>query len=87
MVYIEDFDSFAQRVEALLRRDPSKFRYTIKYRNSDSKLVMKATDDELCIKYKTDRSADIQNLGRLTGALVRAMTTDAASHKRTRVDS
>ena len=40
-------------------------RYTVKYRHSDGKLVLKATDDIVCLKYKTDQLPDVKKMERL----------------------
>jgi signal recognition particle subunit SRP9 len=74
MVYVEDFDEFMSRVESLYRSDPSRFRYTVKIRQSDNKLVLKATDDETCLKYRAGAAGDTKRVERMNGFLMRLMT-------------
>lgn len=42
--------------------DPENTRYLVKYRHVDAKLVLKVTDDKVCLKYKTDQSQDVKKM-------------------------
>lgn len=64
-MYIEEFESFQQQAEELYKSRPLETRYTIKYRHTDGKLVLKVTDDVVCLKYKTDQHTDLKKLERL----------------------
>ena len=35
-------------------------RYTVKYRHTDGKVVLKVTDDTTCLKFKTDQAQDVK---------------------------
>jgi hypothetical protein len=42
--------------------DPENTRYLVKYRHVDAKLVLKVTDDKVCLKYRTDQSQDLKKM-------------------------
>ncbi|CAI6004156.1 unnamed protein product [Closterium sp. NIES-65] len=73
MVYVDTWDEFAEKAEVLFRADPSKFRYVSKYRHCDGKLVLKATDDRVCIKFRTDQAQDAKKMERLNNLLFTLM--------------
>ncbi|CAI5519256.1 unnamed protein product, partial [Closterium sp. Naga37s-1] len=49
------------------------FRYVSKYRHCDGKLVLKATDDRVCIKFRTDQAQDAKKMERLNNLLFTLM--------------
>ncbi|KAI5666981.1 hypothetical protein M9H77_16834 [Catharanthus roseus] len=66
MVYITSWDDFVEKSVQLFRADPEKqTRYSIKYRHSDGKLVLKVTDNKECIKFKTDQAQDAKKMEKL----------------------
>ncbi|KAL6626005.1 signal recognition particle, SRP9/SRP14 subunit [Neocallimastix californiae] len=73
MVYIDDWDTFKKAVEELYMASPLKTRYLVKYRNVDTKLVLKVTDGPTCIKYKTEYASDIKKLEKLNRSLLKKM--------------
>eukprot|EP00877_Chromochloris_zofingiensis_P003379 jgi/Chrzof1/13041/Cz07g17200.t1 len=64
-MYVQDWESFYQQAEELYRRRPLETRYCIKYRHQEGQLVLKVTDDVVCLKYKTDQQVDIKRMERL----------------------
>ncbi|OUM64894.1 hypothetical protein PIROE2DRAFT_8204, partial [Piromyces sp. E2] len=48
-------------------------RYLVKYRNVDTKLVLKVTDGPTCIKYKTEYASDIKKMEKLNRSLLKKM--------------
>lgn len=44
-MFVEDWDTFMERSEALYRSQPLRTRYVLKYRHCDGKLILKVTDD------------------------------------------
>jgi len=74
MVYITNFEEFQEACEKLYLQNPKKVRYVVKYRNKDSKIVLKVTNDQVCIKYKTDQSGDIKKVEKFNNLLFRLMT-------------
>lgn len=65
-MYIEDFEVFYEQAVELYKARPLETRYTIKFRHSEGKLVLKVTDDRTCLKYKTDQQSDLRKLERIT---------------------
>ncbi|KAK9823364.1 hypothetical protein WJX72_002222 [[Myrmecia] bisecta] len=76
-MYIEDWDSFAQQAEALYRSDPIRTRYVMKYRHCDKKLVLKVTDDKVCLQYATDQAADLKRVEKLNNLFFALMARGA----------
>jgi len=56
MVYIKSWTEYQTQAEKLYEQQPDRTRYCVKYRAADSSLVLKVTDDNLCLKYKTQSS-------------------------------
>eukprot|EP00271_Cylindrocystis_brebissonii_P009355 TRINITY_DN24149_c0_g1_i1.p3 TRINITY_DN24149_c0_g1~~TRINITY_DN24149_c0_g1_i1.p3 ORF type:complete len:106 (+),score=30.77 TRINITY_DN24149_c0_g1_i1:599-916(+) len=65
MVYIEVWDEFAEKAELLFRANPARFRYTMKYRHKEGVLALKATDDRVCLQFKTDQAQDAKKMEKL----------------------
>uniref|UniRef100_A0A6S8A899 Signal recognition particle 9 kDa protein n=1 Tax=Aplanochytrium stocchinoi TaxID=215587 RepID=A0A6S8A899_9STRA len=64
-MYIDRWDEFSYRAKELFVSQPEKVRYTFKYRHVDSSLVLKVTDNRVCLKYKTDKLADVNKMDKL----------------------
>ena len=45
----------------------------MKYRHVDGKLVLKVTDDRVCLKYLANYSQDVKKIDKLSGQLMRHM--------------
>eukprot|EP00741_Cyanophora_paradoxa_P007339 tig00001107_g7099.t1 len=75
MVYIESWDEFAAEAEKLYAARPAETRYCIKYRHCDAKLVLKVTDDKVCLKYRTDQAQDLKKIEKLNNRWFQ-MTTE-----------
>jgi signal recognition particle subunit SRP9 len=73
-MYLETLESFMAQAEDLYRANPSRCRYTLKYRDGDGKLVAKMTDNVTCLKFKTDRQADLKKLEQLNNRLFDLMS-------------
>ncbi|KIM29065.1 hypothetical protein M408DRAFT_31935, partial [Serendipita vermifera MAFF 305830] len=56
MVYIKSWTEYQAEAEKLYEQQPERTRYCVKYRAADGSLVLKVTDDNLCLKYKTQSS-------------------------------
>ena len=50
MVYVESWAEFAEGAQRIFAANPGATRYTIKYRHTEGKLVLKVTDDVACLK-------------------------------------
>lgn len=73
-MYLETLESFMTQAEDLYRANPLRCRYTLKYRDSDGNLVAKMTDNATCLKYKTDKQADLKKLEGLHNKLFDLMS-------------
>lgn len=73
MVYIENWDDFQERSIVLFRSDPVATRYVMKYRHCDGKLVLKVTDDRVCLKFKTDQAQDLRKMEKLNNTFFSMM--------------
>ena len=40
-------------------------RYVMRYRHCDGKLILKVTDDRVCLKFQTDQQTDVKKMERL----------------------
>ncbi|XP_020894832.1 signal recognition particle 9 kDa protein [Exaiptasia diaphana] len=75
MVYFDSWDEFAKAVEQLYFAEPNKFRFVIKYRHCDGKVVIKGTDDNMCLKYRTEQQQDLKKFEKLNSVLMRHMAS------------
>ena len=66
MVNFKTFDEFFSQAQALYKRDPTNTRYTFKFRPKDQRLVLKVTDDRVCLKFKTDQQSDVKSLEKIS---------------------
>ncbi|KAF2071417.1 hypothetical protein CYY_007261 [Polysphondylium violaceum] len=64
-MYIADWDEFFDKSEQLYRSDPSKTRFSFKYRHVDAKVVLKVTNDRVNLKYQTDKENDFKRIDQL----------------------
>ncbi|XP_046355884.1 signal recognition particle 9 kDa protein-like [Haliotis rubra] len=75
MTYFNTWEEFAKATERLYINDPSRCRFVIKYRHSEGKLVLKMTDDRVCLQFKTEQAQDVKKLEKLTSQLMRHMAS------------
>ncbi|XP_048590222.1 signal recognition particle 9 kDa protein [Nematostella vectensis] len=73
MVYFDSWDEFSKAAEQLYLAEPNKFRFVLKYRHCDGKLVIKGTDDSVCLKYRTEQQQDLKKFEKLNSVLMRHM--------------
>ncbi|EIE26874.1 signal recognition particle, SRP9 subunit, partial [Coccomyxa subellipsoidea C-169] len=64
-MFIEDWHSFYEQAQQLYRTDPLRTRYVLKYSHSSGKVVLKVTDDRVCLQYQTDQLADVKKVEKL----------------------
>eukprot|EP01102_Stenamoeba_stenopodia_P005752 TRINITY_DN16482_c0_g1_i1.p1 TRINITY_DN16482_c0_g1~~TRINITY_DN16482_c0_g1_i1.p1 ORF type:complete len:104 (-),score=34.00 TRINITY_DN16482_c0_g1_i1:123-434(-) len=74
-MYIKSWDDFYAAAEKLYLSNPLKTRYVIKYRNVDRALVLKVTDDQVCVKFKTDQAQDAKKMEKLNNLFMKYMTS------------
>mmetsp|Transcript_99112 Transcript_99112/g.196445 ORF Transcript_99112/g.196445 Transcript_99112/m.196445 type:complete len:107 (-) Transcript_99112:84-404(-) len=75
MVYLEDFEEFEAAARSLFAQKPLRTRYLAKYRHTNSKVILKVTDDKVCLKFRTDQIADLKKVERFSQAFARWMIT------------
>lgn len=75
MPYISSWEEFARAAELLYVEDPLNFRFVTKYRHNDGKLVLKCTDNKVCLMYQTGASQDIKKIEKLTTQFMRHMAS------------
>ncbi|GBG61060.1 hypothetical protein CBR_g18652 [Chara braunii] len=74
MGYIDTWEEFAEKAEGLYRSNPVGTRYVTKYRHCDGKLVLKVTNDFVCLKYKTDQLQDARKMEKLNNLFLTLMS-------------
>eukprot|EP00793_Prasinoderma_coloniale_P002648 PRCOL_00002130-RA len=72
-MWVATYDEFKSAARALYDRNPLKTRYSIKYRHCEGLLVVKITDDETVLKYKTDQLQDLKRLEKLNNLMFTLM--------------
>ena len=50
-------------------------RYSTKYNHSEGCLVVKMTDDVVCLQYKTDAAQDVKKMDKFVNNLMRHMAS------------
>ncbi|KAF8624304.1 hypothetical protein AX15_005935 [Amanita polypyramis BW_CC] len=73
MVYIHSWQEYQDAAEALYAKSPNKARYSVKWKASEGKLVLKITDDTACIKFKTYSSIFLNRFEALNMSLMQKM--------------
>ncbi|CAK0909895.1 unnamed protein product [Prorocentrum cordatum] len=76
MVYLEDFEEFQAASQSLFASDPLKTRYLITYKHSTHRVVLKVTNDIVCLKYKTKDIANLKLVERFTQKFARWCVTE-----------
>lgn len=77
MVYVDSFSEFQEGAQRIFAANPGGTRYSIKYRHTEGKLVLKVTDDVACLKFKTDQQQDVKRLEKLNMEMFRLMILGA----------
>lgn len=75
MPYLSSWEEFARAAELLYLEEPSKCRFVMKYRHDDGKLVVKCTDNQVCLMYATEQAQDVKKVEKLTSQLMRHMAS------------
>ncbi|KAJ1446093.1 hypothetical protein M885DRAFT_547741 [Pelagophyceae sp. CCMP2097] len=66
-------EEFTDRVKELFALDAAKTRFILKYKHTDGNMSLRATNDELCIIYKTDQASEMRRAEALQLWLIAAM--------------
>ncbi|KAF8604328.1 signal recognition particle, SRP9/SRP14 subunit [Ceratobasidium sp. AG-I] len=78
MVYITAWNEFQEAAEALYTKSPTRTRYVVKWKPSQGVLVLKITDDETCLKFRTHSSIMLGRFETLNLELMRKMQNRTA---------
>ncbi|KAF4649998.1 hypothetical protein FOZ61_000762 [Perkinsus olseni] len=57
MVYFEDWDDFQSAARQVFIQQPNKTRYQLKRKRENDTLVIKVTDDVVCVKYRGPKAS------------------------------
>jgi len=80
MTFFPTWEEFAKAAETLYTSDPMKCRFVIKYGHVKGSLVVKLTDDKVCLQYRTEHAQDVKKIEKFTGQLMRLMASKDAVH-------
>ncbi|KAL1935179.1 hypothetical protein VTP01DRAFT_4319 [Rhizomucor pusillus] len=72
-MYLKTWDEFQKAAEELYAESPETTRYVSGFRHVDGELVLKVTNDQSIIKYKTKEAADLKKFANLNSRLMRKM--------------
>ncbi|GJQ76843.1 hypothetical protein Trydic_g15050 [Trypoxylus dichotomus] len=75
MTYLKSWEEFEKAAERLYLHDPAKVRYTMKYVHSKNCLVLKMTNDVVCLQFKTEISQDVRKIDKFINNLMRHMVS------------
>ncbi|KAG9099885.1 hypothetical protein FRC06_004725 [Ceratobasidium sp. 370] len=78
MVYITAWNEFQEAAEALYTKSPTRTRYVVKWKPAQGVLVLKITDDETCLKFRTHSSIMLGRFETLNLELMRKMQNRTA---------
>ncbi|KAH7333576.1 signal recognition particle, SRP9/SRP14 subunit [Rhizoctonia solani] len=78
MVYIASWNEFQEAAEVLYTKSPTRTRYVVKWKPSIGVLVLKITDDETCLKFRTHSSIMLGRFETLNLELMRRMQNRTA---------
>uniref|UniRef100_A0A0N5AZN2 Signal recognition particle 9 kDa protein n=1 Tax=Syphacia muris TaxID=451379 RepID=A0A0N5AZN2_9BILA len=73
MTYFTNWEEFGKAVERLYASNSSRCRFVTKYDHKKGKMILKMTDDVVCLQYSTDQVQDLKRLEKLTATLMRNM--------------
>jgi len=73
MVYLRNWDSFVSESNKLFQASPVKTRYCTKWRHGLGLLVLKVTDDNKCLKFKTRSAVYLNRFELMTRAMMEQM--------------
>ena len=75
MTFLETWEEFEKAAERLYLQDPMKVRYSTKYNHSQGCMVMKMTDDVVCLQFKSEAAQDVKKMDKFVNNLMRHMAS------------
>lgn len=78
MVHIQKWSEFRIAVRELLTSSPQNTRYQIKVRKCRGSSILKATNNDVCVKYRARHDSEARKVERLTSVMLKLMTMSKA---------
>ncbi|XP_045460967.1 signal recognition particle 9 kDa protein [Harmonia axyridis] len=75
MTFLKSWEEFEKAAEKLYMQEPSKVRYTMKYVHSKNHLILKMTDNVVCLQFKTEIAQDVRKIDKFLNNLMRHMVS------------
>ena len=75
MTFLESWEEFEKAAERLYLQDPMKVRYTTKYDHSNGCMILKMTDDVVCLQFKSEAAQDVKKMDKFVNNLMRHMAS------------
>ncbi|XP_018324081.1 signal recognition particle 9 kDa protein [Agrilus planipennis] len=75
MTYLKSWEEFEKAAERLYLQSPDKVRYSMKYVHSKNVLVLKMTDNVVCLQFKTEIAQDVRKIDKFVNNLMRHMVS------------
>lgn len=75
MTYLKSWEEFEKAAEKLYLQDPSKIRYSMKYVHSKNVIILKVTDDIMCVQFRTEIQQDLRKIEKFVNNLMRHMVS------------
>ncbi len=73
MVYL-DWDDFIDQATKMYTASPNTTRYTQKFRGENKVVVLKVTDNRVCIKHKVKVARDVKKIDAFNAIYMRLAT-------------
>jgi len=74
-MYITSWAEFTDKAKELWCNAPEKSRYVLKYRPTDSEIVLKVTDDRKCLQYRTHMQNELRLINDWNYVMLKLCTT------------
>ncbi|XP_044762429.1 signal recognition particle 9 kDa protein [Coccinella septempunctata] len=75
MTFLKSWEEFERAAEKLYMQAPSKVRYNMKYVHSKNHLILKMTDNVVCLQFKTEIAQDVRKIDKFLNNLMRHMVS------------
>ena len=73
MVVLTDFDEFEKQVKAMYAANPNACRFSVKSKQPEQEVILKASDNLQSIKLKVGDGSSIKKLEKLTRWMIEKM--------------
>ncbi|KAK9871412.1 hypothetical protein WA026_011663 [Henosepilachna vigintioctopunctata] len=75
MTFLKSWEEFEKAAEKLYMQEPSKVRYSMKYVHSKNQLILKMTDNVVCLQFRTEIAQDVRKIDKFLNNLMRHMVS------------